>query len=85
MQRIPPIHSLKSFATLARLRSVTRTSEELYVTPSAICHRIRQLEEISGARLFVRTDFSLTNEGAIYLERVSEALNALNRLSVKDE
>jgi LysR family transcriptional regulator, glycine cleavage system transcriptional activator len=65
--RIPPIQCLLTFETLARLRSVTQASEELHVTPSAVSHRVRQLEEIIGTKLFGRADFSLTSEGSEYL------------------
>ena len=34
--RIPPIQCLLTFEALARLRSVTQASEELFVTPSAL-------------------------------------------------
>ena len=83
-QRIPPIQCLQSFEALCRLRSVTQAAEELCVTPSAISHRIRQLEQIAGARLFGRTDFSLTAEGDLYLKRVNEGLSALSRLPGHD-
>ena len=82
--RIPPIQCLLSFEALSRLRSVTQAAEELCVTPSAISHRIRQLEQIAGARLFGRTDFTLTAEGDLYLERVREGLSALKRLPGQD-
>ncbi|WP_414707546.1 LysR family transcriptional regulator, partial [Rhodoferax sp. UBA5149] len=50
--RIPPIQCLLTFEALARLRSVTQTAEELCVTPSAVSHRVKQLEQIIGAKLF---------------------------------
>jgi LysR family glycine cleavage system transcriptional activator len=59
-RRIPPIQCLLTFEALARLRSVTQTAEELCVTPSAVSHRVKQLEQILGTRLFGRADFSLT-------------------------
>ena len=59
-QRIPPIQCLLTFETLARLRSVTQAAEELCITPSAISHRVKQLEQIIGTKLFGRADFSLT-------------------------
>ena len=43
-RRIPPIQCLLTFEALARLRSVTLTADELSVTPSAVSHRVRQLE-----------------------------------------
>jgi DNA-binding transcriptional LysR family regulator len=60
--RIPPIHCLLSFEALARLRSVTLAADELNVTPSAVSHRMRQLESQLGVRLFVRNDFKLSDE-----------------------
>jgi LysR family glycine cleavage system transcriptional activator len=79
-QRIPPVQCLQSFEALARLRSVNRAAEELYVTPSAISHRIKQLEHFAGTKLFVRADYSLTTDGATYIERVRNGLNELSHL-----
>ncbi|MEK8026383.1 MAG: hypothetical protein RLY78_2657 [Pseudomonadota bacterium] len=75
--RIPPIHCLQAFEALARLRSVTLAADELAVTPSAVSHRMRQLETQLGLRLFARHDFQLSAEGAGYLARVREALALL--------
>lgn len=75
--RIPPINCLVSFEALARLQSVTKASDELNVTPSAVSHRIRQLETHLAVKLFSRNDFSLTDEGSVYLERVRMALKML--------
>ena len=52
--RLPPIQCLLTFEALARLRSVTQAAEELCVTPSAVSHRVKQLEQIIGTRLFGR-------------------------------
>ena len=77
--RIPPIQALLAFEVLSRVRSVTLASEELNVTPSAVSHRIRQLETQLGLKLFGR-DFSLSTEGTAYLARVREALAALQQV-----
>ncbi|KAF1044142.1 LysR substrate-binding domain-containing protein [Xylophilus sp.] len=77
--RIPPIQCLRTFEALARLRSVTLAAEELCVTPSAVSHRVRQLEQAIGAKLFGRADFSLTSDGSAYLAHVREGLLALRR------
>ena len=77
--RIPPIQCLLAFEALARLRSVTQTADELNVTPSAVSHRIKQLEQILGTKLFGRSDFSLTTEGSEYLAHVREGLACLGR------
>ena len=76
--RIPPIQALLAFEAVARLRSVTQAATELNVTPSAVSHRMRQLEAQLGLRLFVsRGDYLPSPEGAAYLARVREALTAL--------
>jgi DNA-binding transcriptional LysR family regulator len=77
--RIPPIQCLLTFEALARLRSVTLAAEELCVTPSAVSHRVRQLEQIIGTKLFGRADFSLTTEGSEYLAHVREGLSSLQK------
>ena len=77
--RIPPIQCLLTFEALARLRSVTQAAEELCVTPSAVSHRVKQLEQIIGTKLFGRSDFSLTTEGIEYLAHVREGLVSLQR------
>ncbi len=78
-QRIPPIQCLLSFEALARLRSVTSAADELSVTPSAVSHRIRQLELQLGLKLFSRADFALTADGTSYLAQVRPALKALEQ------
>ena len=78
-KRIPPIQCLLTFEALARLRSVTQAAEELFVTPSAVSHRVKQLEQIIGTKLFGRADFSLTTEGSEYLAHVREGLTTLQK------
>jgi DNA-binding transcriptional LysR family regulator len=68
-----------TFEALARLRSVTQAAEELFVTPSAVSHRVKQLEQIIGTKLFGRADFSLTTEGSEYLAHVREGLATLQK------
>ncbi|HSV47137.1 MAG TPA: LysR substrate-binding domain-containing protein, partial [Ramlibacter sp.] len=82
--RIPPIQCLLTFEALARLRSVTQAAEELCVTPSAVSHRVRQLEQVIGTKLFGRADFSLTTEGIEYLAHVREGLAILERFPGRD-
>ena len=78
-RRIPPIQCLLTFEALARLRSVTQAADELFVTPSAVSHRVKQLEQILGTKLFGRADFSLTTEGIEYLGHVREGLATLQK------
>lgn len=78
MPRLPPMQGLLAFEALARRRNVTQVAEELHVTPSAVSHRIRQLEGQLGVKLFSRSGFALTPDGAAYLARVREALQLLH-------
>lgn len=82
--RIPPIQCLVTFEALARVRSVSQAADELCVTPSAVSHRVRQLEQILGTKLFGRADFSLTTEGSEYLAHVREGLAVLGRFPGRD-
>ena len=82
--RIPPIQCLLTFEALARLRSVTQAAEEQCVTPSAVSHRVKQLEQLLGVKLFGRADFSLTTEGSEYLAHVREGLDILERFPGKE-
>lgn len=76
---IPPIECLLTFEALARRRSVTQTAGELFVTPSAVSHRIRRLEQVVGAKLFGPVDFNLTVDGVEYLRHVRDGLGCFER------
>ncbi|MEI7036345.1 transcriptional regulator GcvA [Fulvimonas yonginensis] len=54
MRKLPPLASLRAFEAAARHSSFKRAAEELAVTPTAVSHQIRQLEERLGVRLFER-------------------------------
>ncbi|MFG6487989.1 LysR substrate-binding domain-containing protein [Roseateles sp. BYS78W] len=81
--RIPPIQCLQAFEAVARLRSVSGAAEELAVTPSAVSHRIRQLESQLGFKLFGR-DFTLAEEARAYLPSVRQGLAALQKIPGAD-
>ncbi|WP_346343830.1 MULTISPECIES: LysR family transcriptional regulator [Gluconobacter] len=49
------INELTAFLAVARERSFTRAAAELGVTPSALSHTVRGLEERLGVRLLSRT------------------------------
>lgn len=54
MRKLPPLASLRAFEAAARHGSFKRAADELAVTPTAVSHQIRQLEERLGVRLFER-------------------------------
>jgi DNA-binding transcriptional LysR family regulator len=77
--RLPPVHALSAFEAAARHGSFAIAAEELCITPSALSHRIRLLEEFVGERLFIRDGraVSLSEFGRRYLEVVRTALRTL--------
>ncbi|TXL73341.1 LysR family transcriptional regulator [Vineibacter terrae] len=54
MRKLPPLHALRAFEAAARHLHFTHAAEELHLTPTAISHQVRQLEEILGVELFRR-------------------------------
>jgi DNA-binding transcriptional LysR family regulator len=67
---------LSAFLAVAEERSFTRASKRLGVTPSALSHAIRALEERLGVRLLARTTRSVapTDAGAQLIGRLRPAL-----------
>jgi LysR family transcriptional regulator, glycine cleavage system transcriptional activator len=68
--------SLRAFEAAARHLSFTRAAVELNLTQTAISHQIRNLEDLLGIRLFVRTanTIGLTDAGESYLRSVRAAI-----------
>lgn len=77
--RLPPVHALSAFEAAARLGSFALAADELCITPSALSHRIRLLEDFVGERLFLREgrSLALSEFGHRYLEVVRTALRTL--------
>ena len=67
--------AVQAFEAAARLSSFALAAEELFVTPSAISHQIKFLEEQFGVQLFHRIHRAvvLTDAGRRYAEEISAA------------
>lgn len=78
-RRLPPLTALRAFEAAARRLSFARAAEELNVTPAAISHQVKSLEEWLGTRLFYRLNaaLNLTPSGVAYLAVVSESFDKL--------
>lgn len=76
---IPPLNALRAFEVAARHLSFTRAADELFVTPSAVSHQIKTLEDNLGLLLFQRDAkaLTLTAAGKAYLPGVQEAFKQL--------
>ncbi len=74
--RLPPLNALRAFEIAARHLSFKHAATELCVTPTAVSHQIKQLEEFLGVELFHRRTRSLelTPEGVAILPKVSEGM-----------
>lgn len=78
---LPPLTALRAFEVAARLLSFTRAARELHVTPAAVSHQIRGLENYLGVVLFKRTTrhLELTEDGRLAAEQLREGFELLAR------
>lgn len=74
--RLPPLNALRAFEVAARHLSFKNAARELCVTPTAISHQIKMLEDFLDLELFHRLTRSLdlTAEGEALLPKVREGL-----------
>jgi len=77
--RLPQLNSIKVFEAAARLSSFKMAAEELNVTPTAVSHQIRNLEEKLGTLLFERKTraIALTPEGLQLAQASHQALQQI--------
>ncbi len=72
MGPLPPMRTLEAFIAVIRHDGFSAAAEALSLTPSAISHRIRELERHLGVRLFERRNRTVVATGAAL--RYHEAL-----------
>jgi LysR family glycine cleavage system transcriptional activator len=77
--RLPPLNALKAFEATARHLSVKKAAAELNVTPAAVSHQIKALEDYLGVRLFHRRNraLALTDTASAALPRLREGFDSL--------
>lgn len=77
--RLPPLNALRAFEAAARHGSVYKAAQELHVTPAAISHQIKGLEEYLGVALFKRLPrkIVLTPAGEACLPKLTAAFAQL--------
>ncbi len=80
MRRLPPLNALRNFEAAARLGSFNLAADELNVTPSAVSHQIKSLEEFLKIKLFRREQrqTQLTAPGERYLSAIEHALDEID-------
>jgi LysR family glycine cleavage system transcriptional activator len=79
MPRLPTLKSIQAFEAVARHLSFKKAAEELNVTPTALSHQVKHLEDQLGVALFHRLTRSikLTAEGEAYAPQVTAAFEKL--------
>jgi LysR family glycine cleavage system transcriptional activator len=77
--RLPPVAAVRGFVLTARLESLRAAAADLGVTPSAVSHQIRKLEEWLQAPVFQRSvrKVRLTALGRVLYEDVGKGLSLL--------
>jgi LysR family glycine cleavage system transcriptional activator len=91
MNKLPPLIELRAFEAAARHLSFKKAAAELGVTPTAISHQIRLLEQYCGKALFRRKPrpVSLTEAGVRLFPVVRDGLEsfvtALGTIRRKDD
>src|SRR3979409_2072365 len=65
-QPLPPLNALRAFEVIARHLSFAKAADELHVTPAALSHQIRGLEDEVGPLFHRRTRaIELTEAGRL--------------------
>jgi LysR family glycine cleavage system transcriptional activator len=77
------LKSIQAFEAAARLSSFALAADELFVTPSAISHQIKLLEDQLSVRLFHRVHRAviLTDTGRQYAEEIGAALARIDKVT----
>lgn len=78
---LPALGALKTFEAAARHLGFTKAASELGVTPAAVSHQMRELEDQLGVKLFWRSSrvVRLTPAGEILRAAVAGALEVIER------
>jgi len=81
--RLPSLKFLKTFQVAAARLSFKAAAEELFITPSAVSHQIKALEEQLGMPLFERGPHSLTltEAGTHYLQHMDSVFARLESVT----
>jgi LysR family transcriptional regulator, glycine cleavage system transcriptional activator len=80
LMRLPSTKTLRAFQLAARSSSFKTAASQLFLTPSAVSHQIRALEEELGIALFHRgsRSLTLTDAGSTYLAEIDHLFERLD-------
>ncbi|MGI9304951.1 MAG: transcriptional regulator GcvA [Gammaproteobacteria bacterium] len=79
LRRLPSLNALRAFEAAGRLLSLTKAAEELHVTPAAVGHQVKSLEDYLGQTLFERRyrSIALTGTGRALLPGLTDGFDRL--------
>lgn len=82
MRNYPPLAALRAFEAAARHRSFKGAAAELGVTPTAISHQIRLLEDRIGLPMFIRgvRRVDLTVEGRLLFPVLRDSFDQIDEI-----
>ncbi len=80
MRRRVPLNAVRAFEAAARHQSLVRAADELCVTPTAVSHQIRLLEDFLQFKLFLRKNsrLELTPDSRACFGKLTEALDLID-------
>jgi len=80
-RRIYPLNALRAFEASARHLSFVKAADELSVTPAAVSHQVKKLEEFLGFPLFRRRSrgLLLVESGQLMLSELREVFLRLDK------
>ncbi|KAA3451202.1 transcriptional regulator [Mesorhizobium sp. SARCC-RB16n] len=78
---LPGTRALRTLEAAARHLNFTRAADELGLTPAAVSHQIKEIEDQLGIVLFTRTSrtIRLTEAGTVLYEAAADTLDLLGR------
>ena len=84
-EHLPSLNALRAFEAAARHQSITKAAEELHVTPAAVRHLVRNLEDDLGVKLLRRTSGRMipTEKAVAGLKSLNVAFNSISEAASK--
>lgn len=84
-RRLLPLNALRAFEVAARHKSLAKAADELAVTPAAVHHQVKSLEELLGVDLFIRkgNNLELTRAAVSVLPTLEGAFDLLSLATEK--
>jgi len=82
---LPSLNALRAFVVVGRELNLGLAAKELFVTPSALSHQIRSLEEQLGRKLFIRSrgGLSLNQDGEALLPAMTAAFAQMSHALIE--